>query len=45
MTRPATGEHKAELRVIGGEPDVHRERHRDTDPDRGPVDGSDHRLE
>jgi hypothetical protein len=41
----ATGEHKAELRVIGGEPDVHRERHRDTDPDRRPVDGSDHRLE
>jgi hypothetical protein len=31
--------------VVGDEPDVHRERHRDTDPDRGPVDGSDHRLE
>jgi hypothetical protein len=41
----APGEHKAELRGVGGEPDVHRERHCDPDAHRGPVYGSDHRLE
>ena len=40
----AAGEHEPEPRGGAGEADVHRQRHRDPDADRGPVDRADHRL-
>ena len=38
------GEHETELRVLGREPDVHRQGHRHADTDRGAVDRGDHGL-
>ena len=41
---PAAGEDEPDLRALGGEADVHRQRHRDPDSDRRAVDRRDHRL-
>jgi hypothetical protein len=41
---PALREHEAELRPLAGQPDVHRERHRDADADRRAVDRGDQGL-
>ena len=40
----AAREDEADLRPLGREPDVHRQRHRDADADGRPVDRRDHRL-
>ena len=40
----AAGEHEAELGVLAGEADVHRQRHRHADTDGRAVDRTDHRL-
>ena len=41
----AAREDEAELRVVGADADVHRQRHRHADADGRPVDRGDHRLE
>ena len=43
-TMPRRANTKPMLRVLGREPDVHRQRHRDADADRGAVDRGDDRL-